>query len=128
MQSIGMSIFLRSLGDCRISFSGSGEFRISHGMMYSYLAKKSSMSQTMSFTQRQMRHGSHRDEVGVEVLHVGLAGQAVRSIDVHGATAADGRPAAVPERQTSVVLLLDVEQPFENREVRPLVMDLVFLQ
>ena len=55
---MGMSSFLRSSGLCLISFSGSGEFLISQGMMYSYLAKKSSIWQTRSFTSGRCGMGS----------------------------------------------------------------------
>ncbi len=64
---MGMSSFLRSLGDCRISFSGSGVSRMSHGLMYSYLAKKSVMSHDQVFDQRQVRQRLDGHHVGVHV-------------------------------------------------------------
>ena len=50
---------------------------MSHGLMYSYLAKKSSMSQTRSLTSGRCGSGSTVHLVGVQVQHVGLAGEPV---------------------------------------------------
>ena len=83
--------------------------------MYSYLSKKSSMSQTRSRTTGHVRQRLHRDRaVAAQVRHVGLAGEAVAAVDVHGAGAADGRAAAVAEGQRAVLLLLDVEESLED--------------
>ena len=116
MQSIGMSSFLRSAGDCRISRSGAGELRMSHGLTYSYLAKKSSMSQTRSLTSGRCGMGSTVITSACTCAQVGLAGEPVAPVDVHRAGAADGGAAAVAEGERAVEVLLDVEEALEHGE------------
>src|SRR5664279_1927082 len=66
--------------------------------------------------QRQVRHGLHRDVAAAQLADVGLAGEPVAAVDVHGARAADRGPAAVAKAQGAVLALLDGEQPFEHRQ------------
>src|SRR5665648_1033652 len=66
--------------------------------------------------QRQVRHGLHGDHVGVHVAQVGLAGEPVLAVDVHRARAADGRATTVAKGQRAVLMLLDGEEPLEDRE------------
>ncbi len=55
---MGMLSLWRSSGDCGISRSGSADSRMSQGLTYSYLAKKSLMSQTRSLRSGRCGMGS----------------------------------------------------------------------
>jgi hypothetical protein len=115
MQSMGMSSFLRSAGVCRIS-ARAPAFADEPRLDVLVLGEEVAHVAHQVLDQRQVRHGLHRDHVGVHVREVGLAGEAVAPVDVHGARAADGGAAAVAERERAVEVLLDVEEALEHRE------------
>ena len=117
------SSLARSSGDWRRSRSGGGWSDCSHGSISSYWAYSPLRSGTRSFRTGICGSGVMR-LVPFLRLSMGVRqAKRVRSIDVHGAGAADPLAAGSPERQGRIDLVVDLDQRIENHRSAAIAID-----